>query len=101
MKNAGLGFSIPYLHNGQPREYIPDFIIRLAGAPEALGAPRAPGQYLVLETKGFDELADIKARAAERWVQAVNSDGSFGTWRYAMARRVEQVREILSQDLGK
>jgi type III restriction enzyme len=52
----------------------------------------------VLETTGLDELADIKAQAAERWVQAVNSDGSFGTWRYAMARKVEQVREILSQN---
>ena len=46
-KNAGLGFSIPYLHNGQPHEYVPDFIIRLAGEPD---------RYLVLETKGFDEL---------------------------------------------
>ncbi len=33
VKNAGLGFSIPYLHNGQPREYVPDFIVRLGGTP--------------------------------------------------------------------
>jgi type III restriction enzyme len=31
VKNAGLGFAIPYLHNGQPHDYIPDFIVRLAG----------------------------------------------------------------------
>ncbi|HEX8999549.1 MAG TPA: type III restriction endonuclease subunit R, partial [Blastocatellia bacterium] len=32
VKNAGLGFAIPYLHNGQVHEYLPDFIIRLIGA---------------------------------------------------------------------
>jgi type III restriction enzyme len=88
VKNAGLGFSVPYLHNGQSHEYVPDFIIRLAGWP---------GQYLVLETKGFDELADIKAQAADRWVKAVNADGRFGAWRYAMARKPGEVSEVISQ----
>lgn len=87
-KNAGLGFSVPYLHNGQPHEYVPDFIIRLAGEPD---------RYLVLETKGFDELADIKAQAADRWVKAVNADGRFGIWRYAMAKKPGDVGGILSR----
>jgi type III restriction enzyme len=86
-KNAGLGFSIPYLHNGQAHEYIPDFIIRLAGDPD---------RYMVLETKGFDELADIKAQAADRWVRAVNADGRFGTWHYAMARKPGEIAALLS-----
>lgn len=29
VKNAGLGFAVPYLHNGQMHDYMPDFIIRL------------------------------------------------------------------------
>jgi type III restriction enzyme len=86
VKNAGLGFAIPYLHNGQPHDYVPDFIIRLKSAPVI---------HLILETKGFDDLADVKAAAAERWVAAVNADGTLGTWRYAQARKVAQVREIL------
>jgi type III restriction enzyme len=85
-KNAGLGFAIPYLHNGQPHDYVPDFIIRLKTTPVT---------HLILETKGFDDLAEVKAAAAERWVAAVNADGSFGTWDYALARRVEQVRQVL------
>jgi type III restriction enzyme len=32
------------------------------------------GVYLILETKGFDELADVKSAAAQRWVTAVNAD---------------------------
>jgi type III restriction enzyme len=86
VKNSGLGFVIPYLHNGQGHEYLPDFIIRIAGTPDT---------HLILETKGFDDLAEVKAAAAERWIAAVNADGQFGTWRYAMARSVPQVRECL------
>ena len=85
VKNAGLGFAIPYVHNGQPHDYIPDFIVRLQG-----------GGHLVLETKGFDDLAEVKAAAAERWVAAVNADGQFGQWRYAMARKVHEVRRVLA-----
>ncbi len=86
VKNAGLGFSIPYLHNGEPHEYIPDFIVRLRG-PSAV--------HLILETKGFDELAEIKAQAAQRWVAAVKAEGSFGAWRYALVRKPGEVPDAI------
>ncbi|MEX2661417.1 MAG: hypothetical protein WD227_05780 [Vicinamibacterales bacterium] len=88
VKNAGLGFAIPYLHNGQAHDYIPDFIIRLKTEPVV---------HLILETKGFDELADVKAAAAQRWVAAVNADGQFGRWEYEMARAMPRVRVILDR----
>ncbi len=86
VKNAGLGFAIPYLHNGQPHDFVPDFIVRLRNEPPV---------HLIIETKGFDNLAEVKAAAAERWVDAVNADGRDGTWRFSMARRVDEVRRIL------
>ena len=82
VKNAGLGFAIPYLHNGQPHDYLPDFIIRLKGEP---------ARHLILETKGFDPLAEVKAQAAQRWVEAVNAEGSFGKWQYVIAREPGEV----------
>ncbi len=82
VKNAGLGFGIPYVHNGQSHDYVPDFVVRLAGEAGAL---------LILETKGFDPLAEIKVAAAQRWVAAVNGDGQHGRWAYAMVRRIEDV----------
>jgi type III restriction enzyme len=87
-KNAGLGFAIPYIYNGQPHDYVPDFIVRLAGEPPRLW---------ILETKGFDDLAEVKAAAAARWVAAVNADGRFGKWSYAMARKVAEVRRVLDE----
>lgn len=49
VKNSGLGFAIPYLHNGQMHDYVPDFIIRIKTGPVS---------YLILETKGYDPLED-------------------------------------------
>jgi len=86
VKNAGLGFAIPYLHNGQPHDYQPDFIIRLRGSER---------RHMILETKGFDPLEQVKAAAAQRWVAAVNADGQFGKWEYHIARHPTQVRAVL------
>ncbi len=82
VKNEGLGFAIPYFHNGQPHDYMPDFIIRLSSDPL---------RHLILETKGHDPLAEIKQQAAERWIAAVNADGTFGKWHYRMCRRPDEV----------
>jgi type III restriction enzyme len=91
VKNAGLGFAIPYLYNGQMHDYMPDFIVRLKTEPPI---------HLILETKGFDPLEGVKRAAAERWVAAVNADGSYGTWRYALVRRPTEVSGALSGIAG-
>lgn len=91
VKNAGLGFAIPYVHNGQTHEYIPDFIIRIKGDSD---------QYLIAETKGFDELEEVKREAAERWVRAVNVEGSFGRWRYRVAKQVSEIPRLISSAAG-
>lgn len=88
VKNAGLGFAIPYLHNGRMHDYVPDFIIRFQGVPDF---------HLILETKGFDELAETKGQAAQRWVNAVNADGNYGQWTYTVARKPEDVRKQLEE----
>ena len=87
VKNAGLGLAIPYLHNGEQHEYLPDFIVRLKGDRE---------RYLILETKGYDPLTGVKTQAARRWVNAVNVDRSFGTWSYAVVSDMSKVGEAVS-----
>jgi hypothetical protein len=87
VKNAGLGFAIPYLHNGQMHDYEPDFIVRLRG--------EAPG-HVILETKGYDPLKDVKRQAAQRWVAAVNADGRFGQWRYELIENPSEVSARLT-----
>ena len=88
VKNAGLGFAIPYLHNGEHHEYLPDFIVRLACGEE---------RYLILETKGYDPLKDVKTQAARRWVDAVNANGGFGTWAYELVSDPNKVGETIGR----
>lgn len=39
---------------------------------------------------------EVKRAAAERWVTAVNADGTYGKWRYAVAKKVSDVPGLLS-----
>ncbi len=88
VKNAGLGFAIPYLHNGQVHDFVPDFIVRLQG--------REP-LHLVLEVKGFDPLKEVKSSAAARWVEAVSADGRHGRWAFAMTDKPTDVPALLER----
>jgi len=88
VKNAGLGFAIPYLHNGQMHDYVPDFIVRLKTEPAA---------HLILETKGYDPLEEVKRAAAERWVAAINADGLYGRWVYRVVKKISDIPDSLGQ----
>jgi type III restriction enzyme len=88
VKNAGLGFTIPYIHNGQSHDYEPDFIIRLVGAKNL---------HLILETKGFDEKKDVKVAAAKRWVEAVNAEGSYGIWEYRCTGKMTDIPKLINE----
>jgi type III restriction enzyme len=88
VKNTNLGLAIPYTNNGQLHDYLPDFIARLEGGGQ---------RTLILETKGYDVTADVKKEAADRWVKAVNADGRFGHWSYAMVKDVGKVRLAIDE----
>jgi type III restriction enzyme len=86
VKNSGLGFAIPYFHNGQDHDYLPDFLVRLHGS----------GKLLILETKGYDSLRDVKKAAAERWVAAVNADLGEERWVYKMVSHPSDIPGLLA-----
>ncbi|MGI8604947.1 MAG: BPTD_3080 family restriction endonuclease [Verrucomicrobiales bacterium] len=86
VKNAGLGLGIPYLHNGEQHEYLPDFIIRIAGSES---------RHLILETKGYDPLKEVKRAATVRWCAAINAHGGFGHWSYEIVNDPAQSKKIL------
>jgi type III restriction enzyme len=91
VKNAGLGFAVPYLYNGQMHDYMPDFIIRLKSDSS---------HHVILETKGYDPLEDVKRAAAERWVAAVNAEGTYGRWAYRIAKKTTEVSGIITAASG-
>jgi type III restriction enzyme len=88
VKNFNLGFAIPYSHNGEAKEYIPDFLARLQMNGREVGT-------LILETKGYDPLAEAKVAGAHRWVAAVNADGSRGRWAYRLIKSPTDTPEAI------
>jgi predicted nucleotidyltransferase len=87
-KNAGLGFAIPYAHRGDTREYLPDFLVRLSLACREVGT-------LILETKGYDPAGAAKVAGAQRWVAAVNTEGSHGRWAFRLVSTPSDVPAAL------
>ena len=79
VKNHNLGFSIPYTINGQEKNYIPDFLIRLddgGGEDDLLN--------LIIEVTG-EKKKDKEAKIATArllWVPAINNQGGFGRWAF-------------------
>jgi type III restriction enzyme len=54
------------------------------------------GLILLIEIKGqYGDDADLKAKAAERWVAAVNRAGGFGTWRYLVVTDPPALMKVL------
>lgn len=88
-KNPNLGFVIPYLHQGQRREYLPDFLVRLECEGREVGT-------LILEVKGYDPLTHLKVAAVHRWVAAVNAEGSRGRWAYRLVTAPAMVPSALA-----
>lgn len=58
------------------------------------------GRIRRVARKGWDPLEEVKRTAAERWVAAVNADGQYGRWKYGIAKRPEEVRQLLADDGG-
>ena len=87
VKNDHLGFEVLYVYRGVVLKYRPDFLIRMTS-----------GEMLVLETKGQDtQKEQVKRRFLNEWVQAVNTHGGFGRWRWAVALRPGEIQDILAR----
>ncbi|MEN9211079.1 MAG: hypothetical protein Q6J46_12340, partial [Thermostichus sp. DG02_2_bins_29] len=57
------------------------------------------GEMLILETKGEESEQDrVKHRYLDEWVKAVNAHGGFGRWKWAVARRLGEIRDVLMQN---
>lgn len=73
VKNQGLNFTIPYMLNGDQRQYFSDFIVRCRS-----------GLNLIVEVSGEgrkDKAAKVAA-ALTLWVPAINNHGGFGRWAF-------------------
>ena len=80
VKNHNLGFTIPYInHNGESRQYVPDFIARIQrGESSSINE----NVNLILEVSGMpreDKVQKVNT-IKNIWLPAVNGCTEFGNW---------------------
>ncbi|MGH3568779.1 MAG: BPTD_3080 family restriction endonuclease [Pseudonocardia sp.] len=96
VKNDHLGFSVPYTHEGITRQYVPDFLVRLADPDDGVC------RTLIVEVSGSQKspgpTAEKAATTRESWVPAVNAHGGFGLWSYCELGTAEitQAKKVLT-----
>jgi len=91
VKNYRIGLAIPYLDKGVSRWYYPDFVVDMDAA--AGGAI-----HWIVEVKGLTRETDYdKWSAAQRWVAAVNADGSWGRWRFVTIKGAWEFDRLLKE----
>ena len=79
VRNAGLGFEVPYFAGGERHSYLPDFIVLVDD-----GHGRDNPLHLIVEIKGYRYL-DTEAKKAtvrDSWVPGVNAERRFGRWAF-------------------
>jgi type III restriction enzyme len=79
VKNQGLNFFIPYTINGQQKNYLPDFLVRLDD-----GNGKDDLLTLIVEITGErDKEKEAKVSTAKTlWIPAVNNAGTWGRWAF-------------------
>ncbi len=82
VKNHYLDFTIPYIdHNGERRQYVPDFIVRIrSGESDSTDGI----VNLILEVSGMpreDKVQKVNT-IKNMWLPAVNGCGEFGKWEF-------------------
>jgi len=86
-KNDHLGFVINYVFRGVIHKFYPDFLIRLSNR-----------KMLILEVKGMDDQQNkTKRQYLNEWINAVNSDGRFGKWGWAVSFRTSDIKDIINK----
>jgi type III restriction enzyme len=82
-----LGFIINYVFRGIIHKFYPDFLIKLSNC-----------KMLILEVKGMDDQQNrTKREYLDEWVNAVNSDGRFGTWSWDVSFRTSNLGDIINK----
>ena len=96
VKNAFLGFSIPYVGEGKDRQYFPDFIARCKTGKDSV-------INLIVEITGFaDDKAEKKWYMENRWLPAVNAvRGKYGYDEWRFIEIAQDIRDIKNQLINK
>jgi type III restriction enzyme len=96
VKNQGLGFTIPYVLEGNQKNYFPDFIVKIDDVSD-------PNNLLnlVVEVSGerLKEKAAKVSTATNLWIPAVNNHGGFGRWEFIEISDPWEAKDLIRKTL--
>ena len=95
VKNAYLGFGVPYVKDGKDRSYQPDFIARVRIGGEIVN--------LVVEVTGMNkDKVEKKWFMKHRWLPAVNTSARWGRWDFCeLTEDTKTFKNQLQEELDK
>jgi type III restriction enzyme len=98
VKNAFLGFFIPYIDGTQEHRYVPDFIARVHGGKSGETV------NLIIEISGFanDRTAhkDLKRYyTTQYWLPAANNLQTYGRWDFIEISDIDNIRALLTEKI--
>ena len=86
VKNHNLGFTIPYInHNGESRQYVPDFIVRIIvriRKEEKKNTEEIINLILEVSEMPREDKVQKVNTIKNMWLPAVNGCGEFGKWNF-------------------
>lgn len=99
VKNAFLGFAIPYVSEGKERQYFPDFIARIQ-------TPGGPVINLIIEITGMNrDKAAKKQYVEDRWLPAANAvreQYDMDEWHFIeIANDIRPIKNQLADKVGE
>lgn len=101
VKNHNLGFTIPYInHNGERRQYVPDFIARIRRGENDSNHDIV---NLILEVSGMpreDKVQKVNT-IKNMWLPAVNGCGKFGNWDFIEINDPWNIQNNIRNHLNK
>jgi len=98
VKNAFLGFSIPYTADGRERQYFPDYIARIQ-------TPDDNRFNLLIEITGFSKDKTFKRwYVQERWLPAINATRKklkLDPWYFIEITDIDRVKNLLTDEITR
>jgi type III restriction enzyme len=98
VKNAFLGFTIPYVEAGKERQYVPDYLLRLRTPDDNEAA-------VILEITGFSKDKQLKRwYVTERWLPAVNNarrTSHLPPWYFVEIDDIDNIKPRLEAEIGR
>lgn len=99
VKNAFLGFSVPYSAEGKERQYLPDYLLRIKSPASGRQA------NVILEITGFNQDKEIKRwYVNQRWLPAINASRDklgLAPWYFLEVTDIDNIKPQLKREIQR